>query len=71
MKSQINICIVLAILIVLIIGYAAMNGGKLWGEPENYYQTCTEDSICKTINGSNSYCKKSDNPINPFGQCVK
>ncbi len=31
-----TVCIILAVIIVVIIGRAAMNGGKLWGEQENY-----------------------------------
>ncbi len=41
------ICIVLAILLVLIIGYAAMNDGRLWGEPENYQdKSCQNNYDC-------------------------
>ena len=38
MKTQ-TVCILLAIVIIGIFGYAAMNGGKLWGnEQENFQQ---------------------------------
>ncbi len=50
------ICIVLAILLVLIIGYAAMNDGRLWGEPENY----KVDGFCKM----NDHCNRGQKCVN-------
>ncbi len=38
-KTCNTICIVLAILIVGLIGYAAMNDGKIWGEENYRYQS--------------------------------
>ena len=63
MKTQ-TTCILLAIVIILILGYAAFNGGKLWGsEQENYHEyvdihtpfcydgKCDNGKTCKTWNG--------------------
>ncbi len=50
-KTCNTICIILAILIVGLIGYAAMNGGKLWNEEKYYYfggkpPGCTNEKNC-------------------------
>ena len=36
MKGMNTVCIILAIILVVIIGRASMNKGKLWGEEENF-----------------------------------
>ncbi len=36
MKGMNTVCIILAIILVVIIGRAAMNKGKLWGTEENF-----------------------------------
>ena len=37
-KTTNMICIILAIIIVILLGYAIMNKGKLWGEEQYRYQ---------------------------------
>ena len=66
MKTQ-TVCIFLAIVIVLILGYAAMNGGKLWGK--EYYGDrpgCKEDHDCM----SGKCILNTRPPTLPSGHCA-
>lgn len=54
-KTCNTICIVLAILIVGLIGYAAMNGGKLWGK-ENYRYIDCGTKPCTKRHEKNGSC---------------
>jgi hypothetical protein len=64
-KTTNMMCVILAIIIVILLGYAAYNKGKLWGEEQYRYQMGLSTSMMGSGGGN---CPPGQNNI--MGQCV-
>ena len=61
-KKYNTVCIILAIVIVILVGYAVFNKGKLWGEQENYQKCSVLAAASTCMNNRDTWTCTNYNP---------